>query len=43
MEQLFGVGMVLIAVSVAAAALMSRRKAAYALVPKRGHSRFRVG
>lgn len=42
MEQLFGVSMVLIAVSVAAAALMSRRRAAYALVLRQGHSRSRV-
>lgn len=42
MEQLFGVSMVLIAVSVAVAALMSRRRAAYALVPRQGRARSRV-
>ncbi|WP_281412652.1 hypothetical protein [Nitrospira defluvii] len=42
MGQLIVVGIAFIAVSVAAAALMGRRKPAYAVVPRQGKNRARV-
>ncbi|MEZ4286182.1 MAG: hypothetical protein R3B11_02140 [Nitrospira sp.] len=42
MGQLIVVGIALVAVSVAAAAFMSRRQRAYAVVPSQGKNRARV-